>query len=471
LGFICGFLFYGVASRFISVFGLFAMKILLAEDEKSIAVTLRDAMRDAGHNVQVVGDGRTALDLLRGEDFDCLVSDIRMPGLDGLALLKAAREIRTDLPIILMTAYGSIDLAVQAMKLGAHDFLAKPFLNEEVLVRLERLEKHIALTAECRRLSAQLKDGQPVGPFIGESRAMREVFSLIEAVAAGDATVLVEGESGTGKELVAEALHYNSPRRNAPLVKLSCAVFPEGLIEDELFGHERGAFTDAREARAGRFERASGGTFFLDDIDDLPPQTQVKFLRVLQERTVERLGGKQPIPVDVRIVGATKVDLTAAVREKRFREDLFYRMNVVTIRVPPLRERLDDIPNLVAHFIRKYGKGREFAVQPETLRAMMAYAWPGNVRELEHAVERAIALAGSERFLNPAHLFRPAPVQEGQRPSAPIGSLDAEVRRAEIAHIRRVLEYTKGHKGEASQILGISRKNLWEKMKQYEIKS
>jgi DNA-binding NtrC family response regulator len=445
------------------------MKILLAEDEKSIAVTLRDALRDAGHVVRLAGDGRAAFDLVREEEIDCLLSDIRMPGLDGLALLKAVREIRPELPVLLMTAYGSIDLAVQAIKLGAYDFLAKPFLNEEVLVRLDRLEKHLALTAECRRLSAQLKDGLPVGPFIGVSRSMREVFALIESVAAGDATVLIEGESGTGKELVAESIHYNSPRRNGALVKLSCAVFPEGLIEDELFGHERGAFTDAREARAGRFERAAGGTLFLDDIDDLPLQTQVKFLRVLQERTVERLGGTRPIPVDVRIAAATKVDLAAAVREKRFREDLFYRLNVVTIRVPPLRDRLDDIPPLVAHFIRKYGKGREYAVQPETLRALMAYAWPGNVRELEHAVERAIALAGTERYLNPAHLFRPSPAADGAAGPSALGTLDAEVRRAESAHIRRVLDYTQGHKGEAAQILGISRKNLWEKMKQFGI--
>ncbi len=331
------------------------MKIVLAEDEKSIAVTLRDALHDAGHTVDTASDGRVALDLLRSREPDCLISDIRMPGLDGLALLKASRELRADFPVILITAFGSIDLAVQAMKLGAHDFLPKPFLNEEVIVRLERLEKHLALNAECRRLSALLKDGQPVGPFLGESRPMREVFSLIESVADGDTTVLVEGESGTGKELVAEAIHYNGGRKRGALVKLSCAVFPEGLIEDELFGHEKGAFTDAREPRAGRFERAAGGTLFLDDIDDLPSQTQVKFLRVLQERTIERLGGSRSIPVDVRIVAATKVDLAQAVREKRFREDLFYRLNVVTIRVPPLRDRLEDIPLLVAHFIRKSG--------------------------------------------------------------------------------------------------------------------
>ncbi len=446
------------------------MKILLAEDEKSIAVTLRDALRDAGHTVDTVADGRVALDRFGEGDYDCLISDIRMPGLDGMALLKAVREQRPDFPVILITAYGNIDLAVQAMKLGAHDFLPKPFLNEEVLVRLERLAHHLDLRAECRRLSALLKDGQPVGPFLGESRPMREVFSLIESVAAGDTTVLVEGESGTGKELVADAIHYNGPRKNGPLVKLSCAVFPEGLIEDELFGHEKGAFTDARESRAGRFERAGGGTLFLDDIDDLPPQTQVKFLRVLQERTIERLGGGRPIPVDVRIVAATKVDLARAVREKRFREDLFYRLNVVTIKVPPLRERLDDVPLLVAHFIRKYGKDKEYAVQPETLQAMMSYAWPGNVRELEHAVERAIALAGPDRTLNPAHLFKPTGTSPaGEEAAKSLGTLESAVRQAEIVHIRRILDYTKGHKGEAAQILGISRKNLWEKMRQYEI--
>jgi DNA-binding NtrC family response regulator len=443
------------------------MRILLAEDEKSIAVTLRDALRDAGHAVDTAADGRTALDLVRSGDHDCLISDIRMPGLDGMGLLKAARDLRPDLPVILITAFGSIDLAVQAMKAGAHDFLPKPFLNEEMLVRLERLEQHLALRSECRRLSAQLKDGHPLGPFIGASRPMREVFSLIDSVSSGDATVLVEGESGTGKELVAEAIHFNGPRKGGPLVKLSCAVFPEGLIEDELFGHEKGAFTDAREPRAGRFERAAKGTLFLDDIDDLPLQTQVKFLRVLQERTIERLGGSRPVPVDVRIVAATKVSLAQAVKEKRFREDLFYRLNVVSIRVPPLRDRLEDIPALVAHFIRKHGKGREFAVQPETLQAMMACAWPGNVRELEHAVERAIALSGTDRTLNPAHLIKPAAQGAGEGESRPVGTLDAAVQQAEMAHIRRVLEYTKGHKGEAAQILGISRKNLWEKMRLY----
>ena len=445
------------------------MRLLLAEDEKSIAVTLADALRDAGHTVEVTGDGQAALDALRAGDFDCLISDIRMPKLDGLALLKAARDVRSDLPVLLLTAYGSIDLAVQAMKLGAHDFLSKPFLNDEVLVRLERLEKLVALTQECRRLSATLKDGQPAGALVGQSRPMREVFSLVAAVAPSDATVLVEGESGTGKERVADALHYNSPRAAKPLVKVSCAVFPEGLIEDELFGHERGAFTDAREQRLGRFERAKGGTMFIDDIDDLPLQTQVKLLRVLQSREIERLGGKNTVPVDIRVVAATKVDLAAAAREGRFREDLYYRLNVVTIRIPPLRERADDIPALAAHFIRVYGKGREYAVAPDTLLAMTAYPWPGNVRELEHAIERAIVLAGPNRVLNPAHIFRSSPQANTGSPDVPkpLSTLDAVAREAEAAHIRRVLEYTKGHKGEAAQILGISRKNLWEKMRLY----
>jgi DNA-binding NtrC family response regulator len=446
------------------------MKILLADDERTIAVTLGDALRAAGWQVTVVADGEQALGALRSDAFDCVISDIRMPKADGLAVLRTVKEAQPGCKVILITAHANVEAAVAAIKDGAVDYVQKPFFNEDVVERVRKLESFVRLEQENRALKEELAGRHQFGSIVGKSTAMQGVYDLVKSVAAGDVNVLIEGESGTGKELVAEAIHYNSPRRQRPLVKMSCSVFPETLIEDELFGHVKGSFTDARADKPGRFERAHTGTIFIDDIDDLSPVPQVKLLRVLQEREVERIGAIQTVKVDVRVVVATKRDLWNLVQGDKFREDLFHRLNVVKIRVPPLRERSEDIPILVSHFLKKFAKGKDCVVTPEVLEALQSYSWPGNVRELEHAIERAIVLAADERQLKKEHLLRPLHMAGTDvPPTGKLSTLKETVAEAEARHIRSVLAYTHGHRGESARILGITRKNLWEKMRDYGI--
>jgi len=446
------------------------MKILLADDEKSIAVTLGDALRGAGHPVTVVSDGEQALEAVTRDAFDCVITDIRLPKADGLKVLRKVKEIQPSCKVILITAYASVEDAVSAIKDGAEDYVQKPFFNDDVLVRLKKLERLLSLEQENRQLKEELAGRRQFGAIVGKSSKMQAVYDLVASVAASEVNVLVEGESGTGKELVAEAIHYNSPRRAKPLVKMSCSVFPDTLIEDELFGHVKGAFTDARADKPGRFERAHGGTIFIDDIDDLQGLPQVKLLRVLQEREVERIGSNQTIKVDVRVVVATKKDLWDLVQANQFREDLFHRLNVVKVRVPPLRERAEDIPLLVNHFMRKCGRGKEYAITAEVLESLQGYSWPGNVRELEHAIERAVALAGEDPVLKKEHLLRPLNMPGTDvPPTGKLATLREAVAEAEARHIRNVVAYTQGHRGEAARILGITRKSLWEKIREYGI--
>jgi DNA-binding NtrC family response regulator len=326
------------------------------------------------------------------------------------------------------------------------------------------------LRSENEDLKAKLDDATSPKGIVGASDPMQEVFKVVKTVAKSEATVLIEGETGTGKERVALALHDQSSRRKGPFVAISCAAIPSTLLERELFGHERGAFTDAKERRTGRFERAEGGTIFLDDVDDVPLETQVKLLRVLQEREIERLGAEKSQKIDVRVVAATKADLRTLVKEGKFRDDLFYRLNVVPIKLPPLRDRKGDLPLLVAHFVKKHGQGRDYEVKPDVLEAMEHYSWPGNVRELEHAVERAIALSGSSRILKREHLVERSPLFK-QAPPPPDGlrTLREIVEDAEKRHLREVLKLVGNHRAQAAQVLGISRKNLWEKLKGYGI--
>ena len=446
------------------------MKILLADDEKTIAVTLGDALRGAGYTVTVVSDGEQALKAAQDDPFDCLITDIRMPKVDGLTLLRRVKELQPSCKVVLITAYASVEAAVAAIKDGAEDYVQKPFFNDDVIARLRKLERILDLEQENRRLKEELAGRHQFGSIIGKSPKMQAVYDLVASVSQSEVNVLVEGESGTGKELVAEAIHFNSPRRGRPLVKMSCSVFPESLIEDELFGHVKGAFTDARSDKSGRFERAHTGTIFIDDIDDLHPLPQVKLLRVLQEREFERIGSAELVKIDVRIVVATKKDLWDLVQNNLFREDLFHRLNVVKVRIPPLRERSEDIPLLASHFIEKNGRGKGFAVTPEVLEALQGYSWPGNVRELEHAIERAIALAGNDLVLKKEHLLRPLNMPGTDvSPTGKLSSLRETVAECEARHIKSVLAYTQGHRGETARILGITRKNLWEKMKEYGI--
>ena len=446
------------------------MKILLVEDEKTIAFTLGEDLRAAGHEVEHTADGKKALTILGKETFDCVITDVRLPGVDGLQVLRAAKEARLDTEVLVITAYATIEQAVDAIRQGADDYIQKPFLNDTVLERLRRIERYRALLDENRRLREELRNDSGLPGIIGRSMRMRDLFKLVRTVAPTDASVLIEGESGTGKERVSRALHDLSARAGRPFVALSCGALPETLLETELFGHERGAFTDASQRRRGRFEIANGGTIFLADIDDMPPQTQVKLLRVLQEREFERVGGEQTIKVDIRVISATKAPMLDLVKEKKFREDLYYRLNVVPLKLPPLRDRDGDVPLLVQHFINRMSDGRKLTVKTDVLEAMCGYSWPGNVRELENHIAQAVAMAGGSTVLKKEHLL---PVDKSRRaalePPTSLASLREVLVDTERVHLKRVLRAVGGHRTKAASVLGISRKVLWEKLKDYGI--
>jgi len=448
------------------------MRILLVEDEQTIAVTLRDDLEGVGYEVEHCGDGKQAIAVLQRTSFDVVITDVRLPGADGMQVLHAAKQARPDTEVLIMTAYATVEHAVEAMRLGADDYIQKPFLNEHVLDRLRRIGKLRALLHENAQLREQLNhsQGQGLPGVIGQSRAMQTVVKTVRTVAPTDASVLIEGESGTGKERIARAIHLLSQRKDKPFVALSCGALPDTLLETELFGHEKGAFTDAQRQRRGRFEVADGGTIFLDDIDDMPLSVQVKLLRVLQEREFERVGGESLVRVDIRVVAATKVPLLDHVRSGKFREDLYYRLNVVPVRLPPLREREGDLPLLVQHFVEKLGGGRQFTVKTDVLEVMSDYSWPGNVRELENRIAQAIALSGGATILKKEHLL---PVDKSRRaalePPTALRSLREVLVEAEREHLRTVLRGVGGHRTKAASVLGISRKVLWEKLKDYGI--
>ena len=448
------------------------VRILLVEDEQTIAVTLKDDLEGAGYEVHHCADGKQAIAELATTSFDVVITDVRLPGADGMQVLAAAKRARPDTEVLVMTAFATVEHAVEAMRLGADDYIQKPFLNEHVLERIARIGKFRALLSENQRLREQLQSnqGQGLPGVIGQSRAMQGVVKTVRTVAGTDASVLIEGESGTGKERIARAIHTLSARKDKPFVALSCGALPDTLLETELFGHEKGAFTDAQRQRRGRFEVADGGTIFLDDIDDMPMSVQVKLLRVLQEREFERVGGETLVHVDIRVIAATKVPLLEHVRAGKFREDLFYRLNVVPVRLPPLREREGDIPLLVQHFIEKVGGGKSFTVKTDVLEAMADYSWPGNVRELENRVAQAIALSGGATILKKEHLL---PVDRSRRaalePPTTLRSLREVLVEAEKEHLKSVLKGVGGHRTKAASVLGISRKVLWEKLKDYGI--
>jgi DNA-binding NtrC family response regulator len=450
------------------------VKILLVDDERSIRITLGDALEEAGHEVIRAGTAAQASGHVSAEDFDCLISDLRLPDGDGLEVLEAAKQRNPELIALVITGHGSVDSAVRAMQMGAFDYLQKPFLDEEVLVRLDRCTELRRLKGEVARLQTELGARGSFEGMIGSSPAMQQVYKLIERVSGSEATVLVAGPSGSGKELAARAVHSTGPRRTGPFVALGCAAVPENLLEDELFGHVKGAFTGAQYDRKGLFEEARGGTLFLDDIDDLKPELQAKLLRVLQEKRIRRVGSDKTHEVDVRVIAATKVELGEMVRAGAFREDLYYRLNVVTLKLPSLAERVQDIPELVAHFVARHAGDREYAVGPELLKRLAAAPWPGNVRELENAVCRAIALTpeggqlrGEDLLRGTAGAAAPAAAAAAPSPAADDGHVPAlaeAVAEAERAAIARALERTGGNRTEAARLLGISRKTLWEKM-------
>jgi DNA-binding NtrC family response regulator len=443
--------------------------VLVIEDEELKRRTVVDALADAGYEVRGTGDGTEGFQLLRDEFWDVALVDLKLPGMDGMTILAKARQVRPETSIVMMTAYGSVQTAVEAMRAGAYDFLTKPFTTDELLLKLDRLFEYRAKSSENAALRQALDAEYRLHSMVGRSRSMRQLFEQICVVADSDATVLVVGETGTGKELVAETIHYSSPRRQGPLIKVSCVALRESLIESELFGHEKGAFSGAIRTKPGRFELAAGGTMFLDEVDDVPPSVQPKLLRVLQNHEYERVGGERTLRADVRVVAATKQDIPQLVAQGRFREDLYYRLNTVTLRLPPLRERKDEIPLLVEHFVRKHDRleGREFS--PAALDVLRRYSWPGNIRELEHIVEAALVMT-RDPVIEPPHLPHDFLETVAIRSGPAKVALRDELAGIERQTIAKALAGFGGNISRTARHLNIARGTLRDRMKRLGIK-
>ncbi len=440
--------------------------ILLVEDDDANRESVSKILTKEGYRVIEAQEGRKALDYLRREDIDLLITDFKMPMMDGMDLLKACRVIKPNVDVVLMTAHGTIETAVEAIKEGAYDFIPKPFKKATLLRIIEKCLEKRALVHENLRLRQELERYQTQKELIGQSHSMRYVLDMVNQVAPSSATVLLQGESGTGKEVVAGAIHRQSPRADGPFVKVSCAAIPETLLEAELFGYEKGAFTGALARKEGRFELADGGTLFLDEIGEVSQTVQVKLLRVLQEGEFERLGGTVTLQCNVRVIAASNRNLEEAVREKRFREDLFYRLNVITLTVPPLRTRKEDIPLLIDHFLHIYSAKNKKSISgfdDQAMEVLMNYSWPGNVRELENMIERAVVLTKGPKLSVtdlPESILK-KPKAEGDRISVPIGMPIDEV---ETILIQETLARVGGDKTLAAKLLGIAPRTVYRKL-------
>jgi DNA-binding NtrC family response regulator len=450
-------------------------RVLIVDDEKAMVLALRGVLVKEGYQVESAHSGEEALRLIEGGSFHVVVTDLSMNGISGMQVLERARALDPDVEVVMITAHGSEKAAVQAMKLGAADYLPKPFDNDELRVVVRRVMETALLRRDHRRLLAQVHGAFGYENIIGTSPAMRRLFESVEKVADTDVTVLIRGESGTGKELVANALHYRSPRRSKAMVKMNCAALSRELVESELFGHEKGAFTGAIARREGKFEAADGGTLFLDEVGDMPLETQAKLLRAIQEREFERVGGNTPIRVDVRILAATNQDLEAGVAAGRFREDLYYRLRVVELVIPPLAERREDIPLLVEHFLKDTAARLRREVKPLTgdaLRACVAHEWKGNVRELRSAVEQALLLAPGPEITADDLFGRAAP--PAPAPAAPAGGAPASFREAKerlVTQFERdfllgALRRHGGNISKAAEEVGMYRQNFQQKMRE-----
>lgn len=446
--------------------------VLVVDDEKNYLIVLEDLLAEEGHSVRTALSGVEALDIIRTTPVDTVLTDIRMPGMSGVELLEQILTVDPDIPVILMTAYAEVDQAVDAMKKGALDHIQKPFDNREIKKAVARGVEKRSLIQNIRHLQSEL--GSLWGNIVGKSKAMDRVITLMKKVADTPTTVLISGESGTGKELIARGLHTASSRRGAPFVSLNCAAVPESLLESELFGYERGAFTGAAQMRQGKFEVSHGGSLFLDEVGEMSLGLQVKLLRVLQEKEFQRVGGNRDIKVNVRIIAATNKDLREEVEAGRFRDDLFFRLNVVHIEVPPLRNRREDIPHLVAHFMTRFQEklGREVRdVDPEVMSALYRYSWPGNIRELENVIERALVLCKGQRITSedlPPEIRESPEIEEGldaliSWEKGLTETLDA----IEERMIRQALKRVGNVQAQAAKVLGISRSNLQYKLKKY----
>ena len=451
--------------------------ILVIEDERAQRDALQEILSGAGYEVETVPDGETGLQRLEEQPFDLALTDLALPGLGGLDVLKFLVRHRPDCVCIILTGYATVKTSVTAMRLGAYDYLSKPVDPQEILLVVGRALEHKRLKQENLQLKKELHKRFGFANIIGTSEAITEIFELIRKVADTDSTVLILGDSGTGKELIARAMHYNSHRRQGPLIPVNCAAIPEELLESELFGHERGAFTHAVRTRIGRFEQASGGTIFLDEIADMSPGLQVKILRVLQDRSFERIGGLKTIWVDIRIIAATNQNLEEMVRQSRFREDLYYRLNVIPIRVPPLRERASDISLLATSFLKEFSRKKKKPLKrlsPEVLDLLLRYPWPGNVRELENLMERLVILTegetvGVDDLPERFHLRQSAsPAASQELPEQGI-RLTTAVQEFERGLILKALEKSNWVKSRAAQLLHLNRTTLLEKMKKQNI--
>jgi two-component system response regulator AtoC len=439
------------------------VKILVVDDEIVVRESLSDWLKDAGYQVFTAESGYEALEMIEKEKPGIMIADLMMPGMDGIELMKKAREQQPGLEVVIVTAYASIPTAITAMKEGAYDYIEKPFCPERAELLVRKLAEHQELLEENLSLRQRLDDHYRFENIITKSAKMQRVIEVIKVVAKSNATVLVTGESGTGKELVARAIHSQSNRHNKPFIAVSCAALPESLLESELFGHEKGSFTGAYAQKKGKFEFGEGGTLFLDEIGEMSANIQVHLLRVLEEKEFTRVGGNEPIKVDVRVISATNKDLRKAIEKQEFREDLYYRLNVVNVELPPLRERKEDVPLLAQHFLNKFASENRKEISgfsPEALEFLLDYDWPGNVRELENAIERAVILAKNSLIT-----VDDLP-QENLSLGYSIGSKKS-IKEVEKEHILNVLRKTGDNYSEAARILGISRMTLYNKAKEY----
>ena len=446
-------------------------QILIVDDDKNICKMIEASLRkERKYDIKTALSGEACLKMIREELPDLILVDIQMPGIDGIETLRKIKEINPNLPVIMMTAHGTIERAVDSMKLGAYDFFTKPFSKYRLQVTVQNALLNSSLKKEVDELRTELKDKYQFTNIIGESGVMQDVFKATEKVIDSNVTVLIQGESGTGKELIARAIHFHSQKRaDKPFVAVNCSALPESLLESELFGHEKGAFTGASGRRIGKFEQANGGTIFLDEIGLMSPTTQSKILRILQEREFERIGSNELIKVDVRIISATNKNLEEEMKQGNFREDLFYRISVFPIKLPALRDRKEDIPHLAAHFLKKYNEQEEKSIEgisPDALDLLMAYNWPGNVRELENAMERAVVLSNGNEVM--PHDLPPAVRSLGEkRIYESDNTLSTWIEKLEEKALRQALLECEGNISKAAKQLGIGRATIYRKAKKY----
>ncbi len=444
------------------------MKIFVVDDERIIRVALVDELRDAGYQVKEFSSAQTALMEMKDNVPDVVISDLKMPQMDGLELLKRTKNLSPDTCFILMTAYSTVSTAVEAMRNGAYDYITKPFNNEELLIIVKRVEELRCMRQENKYLRKEIEKKFELSSFVGQSAPVARVFDLVKIVANKPTSVLITGETGTGKELLTKVIHYNSDRKKGPLIKVSCAILSREIFESEMFGHEKGAFTGAEKEKIGRFELAHKGTLYLDDIDDVPLDMQVKLLRAIEEREIERVGGKEPIKIDIRIIASTKKDLRHLVVEGKFREDLFYRLNVFPINIPPLRERVLDIPLLVDYFVKQFSEEEHITVEPEVYEILKSYPFPGNTRELKNLTERLVLMAQNGKITKdviPAEIKYPGK-------SIVVSGFDNKTLTEIMDDVERhsifmALDKASGNKAKAAEMLGIPASTLKSKLSKY----